>query len=137
MTFNANVPDSEPVQTEKDAAFSTNVIDPDAFKFSFPAGPVTTSSLYEDLQDFDMQDFLPNFDPLQFNFNMQPSGSELPILPMPLAQSPVRPPSSRPEAPPARVAKRGRQEVDEANIIHGTRRDKRQSRRALGLGHDD
>ncbi|KAJ7268270.1 hypothetical protein C8J57DRAFT_1227989 [Mycena rebaudengoi] len=121
MTFNANVPDSEPVQTEKDAAFSTNVIDQDAFKFSFPAGPVTTSSLYEDLQDFDMQDFLPNFDPLQFNFNMQPSGSELAILPMPLAQSPVRPPSPRPEAPPARVAKRGRQEIDEANIIHGTR----------------
>jgi hypothetical protein len=127
---------------------SENSIASDA---SFPPG---TSALYENLQnldmndfqyfdmnnfqDFDMNEFLPNFDAHQFNFHVQPSGSELPILPIPPVQSPVRPASPGPEAPPARAAKRGRQEVDEANIIHGGgRRDKKQSRRALGLGHDD
>ncbi|KAJ6609548.1 hypothetical protein B0H10DRAFT_1954554 [Mycena sp. CBHHK59/15] len=76
-------------------------------------------------QNFNMEDYLPDFDLSSFNFSGHGESDTdlLPALPMPPIPSPPRPTTSEqiPSVAPSVGRKRGRQEVDKANIIQGSR----------------
>ncbi|KAJ6619645.1 hypothetical protein B0H10DRAFT_1946692 [Mycena sp. CBHHK59/15] len=95
------------------------------FFFGDQVAPAENSADYPALQNFNMEDYLPDFDLSSFNFSGHgESDAELfPTLPMPPIPSPPRPATSEqiPSIAPSIGRKRGRQEVDEANIIQGSR----------------
>ncbi|KAJ7489745.1 hypothetical protein B0H11DRAFT_1912744 [Mycena galericulata] len=96
---------------------------------------------------FDMEELLPDFDPLAFNFDTihadpamsfqvlpapEPTSSNLPVLPMPQPSPPFVAATIEEEIPALPTRKRSRQaEVDERNIVEGSRQ-RVKSRRAQG-----
>ncbi|KAJ7503261.1 hypothetical protein B0H11DRAFT_2273963 [Mycena galericulata] len=96
---------------------------------------------------FDMEELLPNFDPLAFNFDTihadppmsfqvlptpEPTSSNLLVLPMPQPSPPFVAATIEEEIPALPTRKRSRQaEVDERNIVEGSRH-RVKSRRTQG-----
>ncbi|KAJ7937492.1 hypothetical protein B0H13DRAFT_1852460 [Mycena leptocephala] len=103
--------------------------------FSNEANAHESISLLDEYPPFNMDHFLPSFDPLAFDFATyndpgatsggplisESPPSSLPILPMPQPSPPPSMSPPQPDIPALPNRKRGRKEVDETNIITGSR----------------